>query len=72
MAKITNPEALEAQQAIRQHIAMTIATLKAVDMAARRDYRKSMGNLAYEAYLQGGDLVTMVEAFKNMSNKEKV
>lgn len=71
MAKITNPEALEAQAAIRQHIAMTIATLKAVDMATRRDYRRSMKSLAFEVTEQAVALETLIREFMEMSNKER-
>lgn len=59
MAKITNPETLEAQQEIRQHIAMMIATLRAIDAAVRRDYRNSASNIALDLYDQAEDLQRM-------------
>lgn len=64
MARITNPETLATQQEIRLHIAMTIATLKAMDAAVRRDYRSSVVNLSTEARAQAMRLVEMADTYK--------
>lgn len=64
MAKIKDPAAQEARQEILQHITMTIATLKAMDAAVRRDYRSSVINLSSEARAQAMRLAEMAEAFK--------
>lgn len=71
MAKITNPATLQAQQELRQQIALTIATLKAVDMAVRRDYRPSVKRLADEAEEQANLLYQMALLFEDMPNKER-
>lgn len=70
MAKITNRETLEAQQEIRQHIAMMIATLKAADMAMRRDYRNTVVNFAVEIQDHALQFEDMASKFKGMPNKE--
>lgn len=71
MAKITNPATLQAQQELRQQVALTIATLKAVDMAVRRDYRPSVKRLADEAEEQASLLYQMALLFEDMPNKER-
>ena len=70
MAKITNRETLELQQDIRQHIALQIATLKAMDMAVRRDYRNSIVTMANENLEQARILGSMADVFKSSPNKE--
>lgn len=69
MAKITNSEALEARRVIIQHIDMTIATLKALDLSLRRDHRSSSENLAEEASRQAEELPGLVLEFNDMPAK---
>lgn len=70
MAKITNPETIEKQRELRQHIAMMIATLKAADMAMRRDYRNTVVNLAVETQDHAFQFEFMASEFKAAPNKE--